>query len=111
MCSLDHMNASRHSCFVPASLTEACESLRGLLCRRDALHEIPHADFVRGWSSIAFIAPGLHPDESGHDEGGWPVGWRCIADEAFRRGERGELADEQLYPYEAAKCALRLAIQ
>ena len=64
---------------------------------------------VHGWSSLFFIAPGLHPDESGHDEGGWPAGWRCLGAEAFRRAEAGELSDEQLYPYQAAQAALKMA--
>ena len=94
---------------IPADFAAAVHALRGLLSKRRRLPELSHADFMAGWAAIAFIAPGLHPDESGHDEGGWPEGWRCIADEAFRRAEAGEMADEELYPYAAALRALSVA--
>ena len=75
-------------------------------CRRHLRADGVHQTFREGWSSLFFIAPGLHPDESGHEEGGWPVGWRCLGAEAFRRAETGELSDEELYPSQAAHVAL-----
>ena len=94
---------------VPADFTAAILALRALLAKRRNLPELGHQEFLEGWAAIAFIAPGLHPDESGHDEGGWPVGWRCIADEAFRRAEAGELRDDELYPYAATQKAVCVA--
>lgn len=87
---------------VPENLKEAAACLRLVLRKRKALPEIEHEEFISAWSSVAFLMPGLHPDESGQDDGGWPVGWRCIAAEAFRRSEAGELNDSELYPYESS---------
>jgi len=97
--------------FLPVSVdfSAAILALRGLLAKRRSLPELSHKSFLAGWAALAFITTSLHPDESGHDDGGWPVGWRCIAEEAFRRAEAGELADDELYPYAAAQRALRVA--
>lgn len=91
---------------IPESLAEAGSALLQLLRQRKVLLEVDPKTFREGWSSLFFIAPGLHPDESGHDEGGWPVGWRCLGEEAFRRAEAGELSDEELYPAQAQHAAL-----
>ena len=58
---------------------------------------------------VFLIATGLHPDESDHDEGGWLVGWQRLGAESFQRDEAGELSDVQLYPYQAAQAALKMA--
>ena len=100
---------SNESIPLPESLAEAGTALLQLLKQRKNLAKADAQTFLQGWSSLFFIAPGLHPDESGHDEGGWPVGWRCLGAEAFRRAEAGELSDNQLYPYQSAQAALRLA--
>jgi hypothetical protein len=39
-------------------------------------------------------------------EGGWPEGWRCLAEEAFRRCALGELLDGEMYPYPSVQRAL-----
>ncbi len=93
---------------VPSSPQEAANALRLLLGKRSVLSQVPKSEFLAGWGAIAYIAPSLHPDESDNDEGGWPVGWRCIASEAFRRGEIGELTDGELYPYACSQKAMGL---
>jgi hypothetical protein len=93
---------------VPDSLNEAVSSLRTVLRQRENLRSVSRSDFIHAWGAIAFIAPGLHPDESDNPDGGWPVGWRCIANEAFRRSEGGELSDGELYPYIAGLRSLGL---
>lgn len=93
---------------VPSSLQEAANALRLLLGKRSMLSHVPTSEFVAGWGAIAYIVPGLHPDEADNDESGWPVGWRCLADEAFRRSDIGELADGELYPYACAQKAMGL---
>lgn len=100
------MTVSVNSPPIPESLTEAVTILLELLRQRKFLPEVDPQTFLRGWSSLFFIAPGLHPDECGHDEGGWPVGWRCLGEEAFRRAAAGELSDEELYPSQAQHAAL-----
>ena len=97
-----------HSAPVPTSLNEAVDALRVALGMRGQLHDLSHEAFIAAWGAIAYIAPGLHPDEAGHSEGGWPEGWRCIAEEAFRRHEQGAIEDGELYPYPCAQKALGL---
>lgn len=101
------MTISPNSPPIPESLTEAGKALLQLLRQRRVLFEVDPQTFLKGWSSLFFIAPGLHPDESDHDEGGWPVGWRCLGAEAFRRARTGELADDELYPSASIQRALR----
>ena len=58
---------------VPENINEAAVRLRQVLRKRGALSEIEHEAFICAWSAVAYLMPGLHPDESGHDDGGWPV--------------------------------------
>jgi hypothetical protein len=108
MCSSELMQMIQGFVSVPSSLQEAANALRLLLAKRSMLPQVPTSEFVAGWGAIAYIAPGLHPDEADNEEGGWPVGWRCIASEAFRRCENGELSDNELYPYECSMAGLML---
>jgi len=55
---------------------------------------------------LAYFAPGLHADGFEHPDSGWPEGWRCLAEEEFRRSDAGELADGELYPADAAMAGL-----
>ena len=81
--------------------------------------------FKRGWYSIGFLYPGLHPDSAlDHGTGitseivelpeflreyfsncyvqsGWPVVLAPVAEEAWRRYDAGELKDEEFYCSEA----------
>ena len=91
---------------VPESKPEAASCLRQVLRKRNFLPDVGYEEFLKAWSSVAYLMPGLHPDDAGHEDGGWPVGWRCLADEAFRRSEAGELGDSELYPYESARHSL-----
>ena len=93
---------------IPESLSEAAHCLRQVLRRRAEISKVPTDEFLLAWSSISYLMPGLHPDESNHDEGGWPVGWRGIAADAFRRYEVGEFSDAELYPYRSAQYGLGL---
>lgn len=107
-CSYEHMLHLIDHPPVPESKLEAATCLRRVLRKRNSLPGVGHGEFLKAWSSIAYLMPGLHPDESGHEDGGWPVGWRCLADEAFRRSDIGELADGELYPYACAQKAMGL---
>jgi len=59
------------------------------------------ADFIRAWSSIAYLFPGLHPDGFEDADSGWPRIPRRFAAEAWRRAEAGELDDAELYTSDA----------
>ena len=91
---------------IPESLAEAASVLRNVLRQRNRLGEVDKAAFLNGWAGLCYIAPGLHPDEFENPEGGWPVGWKPLAAEAFARHDRGELADNELYPSGVALAAL-----
>jgi len=47
---------------------------------------------------MAYIAPGLNPDEAADEDGGWPITWKPVAAEAFRRHQLNQLTGEELYP-------------
>lgn len=81
----------------------------GLVLRltlREPVEELPHGAFINVWHAIAYLFPGLHPDGYDEPDSGWPRVLKRFAAEAWRRAEAGELADDQLYPVEAAWCSI-----
>jgi len=62
---------------------------------------LSHHQFVRVWSALAYLFPGLHPDGHADADSGWPRVLKPFAAEAWRRADAGELADEELYPSDA----------
>ena len=85
--------------FIPASLRDAAQHLRaGWQLPPDQLSK---NDFVRAWSAVAYLFPGLHPDGFEDADSGWPVALKRFAAEAWRRAEAGELDDAELYPSDA----------
>lgn len=66
------------------------------------LAALPREDFLKLWFAVAYLNPGLHPDGYEAADSGWPEELRGVAGEAWRRAVAGELADEELYPADAA---------
>ncbi len=62
---------------------------------------LPTRDFIRAWSSLAYLCPGLHPDGYAEEDNGWPRTIRRFVAEAWRRADAGELTDDELYPSDA----------
>ena len=84
---------------VPNSLRSAGRELR--LALANPLEQLPREQFVRAWSAVAYLFPGLHPDGYEDADSGWPHALKRFAAEAWRRADAGELADEELYPSDA----------
>lgn len=85
--------------FIPSSQREAAQCLR-TGCQNPPT-DISREDFIRVWSSVAYLYPGLHTDGFADKDSGWPRPLKSFAAEAWRRAENGELADEELYPSDA----------
>ena len=85
--------------FIPSSLREAGKALRTGL--QNPVAKLSKRDFIRAWSSIAYLFPGLHPDAFDDPDSGWPRVLKRFAKEAWRRAEAGELEDEELYANDA----------
>ena len=68
----------------------------------DDLKSLDKDAFLKGWQAIAFLWPGLHPDEADNPDGGWPDELKPLAAEAFRRSNAGELKDDEIYCYKEA---------
>ena len=85
--------------YIPESKKNGGKTLRRSLAR--PLTQLPKVDFIRAWSSIAYLFPGLHPDGFEDADSGWPRVLRRFAAEAWRRAEAGELDDAELYPSDA----------
>ena len=81
---------------IPNSLRSAGREMRLALER--PLEQLAQEQFVRAWSALCYLFPGLHPDGYEDADSGWPRVLRRFATEAWRRAEVGELADEELYP-------------
>ncbi len=62
------------------------------------IEQLSKPDFIRAWCAVAYTFPGLPPDSYEDAESGWPRALRRFADEAWRRTDAGEVADEELYP-------------
>jgi DNA (cytosine-5)-methyltransferase 1 len=115
---------------LPKSDSQALEWLMSLVQAADSkiLRRVDMDEFKRGWFSIGFLYPGLHPDgalENGDEisskipnhggirkieprliapyyvQSGWPVVLAPVAKEAWRRFEADELKDEEFYCSEA----------
>jgi hypothetical protein len=85
--------------FIPNSLRSAGREMR--LAVASPLNKIPRTQFIRAWSAIAYLFPGLHPDGFEDTESGWPKVLKPFAAEAWRRAGTGELSAEELYPSDA----------
>jgi hypothetical protein len=60
----------------------------------------------QSWQVHTFQNVCLHPDGFGSQGSGWPKHFKPIAAEAWRRFEIGELSDNELYCYQAAKARI-----
>jgi hypothetical protein len=89
---------------IPNSLRSAGRELRIAVAR--PLEQLSHEQFVRAWSVVAYLFPGLHPDGYEDVDSGWPRVLKSFAAEAWRRADAGELADEELYCSDAQWCGL-----
>lgn len=83
---------------MPRTSQEAHERLQRILLQRPKIQELNHEEFMSGWIAMAYIAPGLNPDEAASEDGSWPTGWKSVAAEAFRRYGTKELTRTELYP-------------
>ncbi len=115
---------------LPSGEKQAVQWLMELVQAADskALRKLPSDTFKRGWFSVGFLYPGLHPDSAidhgtemsnevvNHSEirkieprllapyyveSGWPVVLAPVAREAWRRYEASELNDDEFYCSEA----------
>lgn len=90
--------------YIPPSC-RAAEKHLGFAFKR-GLHAMTKKEFVRGWCSLSFLYPGLHPDGFASRGSGWPKHFKPFAAEAWRRFEAGELTDNELYCYQACKARI-----
>jgi hypothetical protein len=90
--------------FIPNSLRDAGRELR--IGFQGTVERMSREEFIRAWSAVAYLFPGLHPDGYEHSESGWPRALKRFAGEAWRRAEAGELADNELYCSDAQWCGL-----
>lgn len=115
---------------LPKDDKQALEWLLRLVHAADSksIRKVSSDDFKRGWYSVGFLYPGLHPDgalEHGTEtsnevvnhaeirnieprliapfyvESGWPVVLAPVVKEAWRRFEAEELKDDEFYCSEA----------
>lgn len=90
--------------YIPPSCRAAEKHLS--LVFKKGLQAVSKKEFVRGWCSLSFLYPGLHPDGFASRGSGWPKHFKPFAAEAWRRFEIGELKDNELYCYQATKARI-----
>ncbi len=121
---------------LPRNDNQALEWLLPLVRAVDskALRKVDVDGFKRGWFSIGFLYPGLHPDSAldhgkqvcneginhaevrkvdprliapFYVESGWPIVLTPVVKEAWRRYEASELRDDEFYCSDAVMAGLR----
>lgn len=120
---------------IPTSKEAATASLQVLAgLDRRGLRTCSSETFIRGWFSLFYLFPRLHPDNAldhgdeeepwpGADEvlsniqpgrhrifrrSGWPVALDLIGREGWRRYESGELDEDEFYCVKAQRAGLKL---
>lgn len=63
---------------------------------------LPREDFLKLWYAFAYLNLGLHPDGYEAEDSGRSFRQSPLAQEAWRRALLGDMADEELYPADAA---------
>lgn len=81
---------------IPNSLRSAGREIR--LALQNPLEQLTPGRFVRTWSALFYLFPGLHPDGFEDAGSGWPRVLKRFAAEAWRRVEADEMTEEELYP-------------
>lgn len=88
----------------PAIPNSPAEALAILQNRPEDLPGLDHRSFIALWAALAYLQPGIHPDD-------WAAagltknticGSEAIITELWRRAGKGLLADYELYPANAA---------
>jgi hypothetical protein len=90
--------------FIPSSLRLAGKEMHAALAAE--LEKLSKVEFLKAWSSLFYLFPGLHPDGFDDTESEWPRPLRKFAAEAWRRADAGEISDDELYPSDAQWCGL-----
>ena len=117
---------------IPSDSSEAQKWITALLDERDrlGLRRVPHNIFLRGWASAFYLMPGSHPDsfwdyqslkiaihsdEPMNEDNplgpvepvtGWPINLLPVLQEAWGRHKKGELEEDEMYPFEAQRHGL-----
>ena len=89
---------------IPNSIESAARELK--LTFGLPLDSLSKVKFVRTWCAVSYLNPGLHPDGFDESDSGWPESLKPYAIEAWRREAVGELADDEMYPCDAAWAGL-----
>jgi len=123
--------------FVPSNIEEATDRLVGLVNVADKkqLFRMAREEFLRGWCSIGFLYPDLHPDSALEDgtrtsgtsvhargelgriaprlaaphyvHSGWPVAVVPVVREAWRRYQAKQFTEQEFYCSEAVLASIR----
>lgn len=89
---------------IPNSIESAARELASTFDLQ--LEVLSKVKFVRAWCALCYLCPGLHPDGFDEPDSAWPENFKRYAVEAWRRKKVGELADEEMYPSDAAWAGL-----
>ncbi|MCC6423229.1 MAG: hypothetical protein IT447_07090 [Phycisphaerales bacterium] len=90
--------------FIPDSIGTAASEL--ILSLIKPPQTLTGDEFIRAWSSLAYLFPQLHPDGLDDPDGGWPAVLTPLGMEARRRVDAGELDEDGLYPSDAQWCGV-----
>lgn len=101
MCIYNYPTICIMQTFIPDSKPHA-ESILKILINLNPKPEFsPQLSLLKIWNCIAYLNPGLHPDEVGSQDGGWPEIYLPYANEVWARYDKNEIDDDALYPADA----------
>lgn len=90
----------KEQAFIPRSSAEAEKTLAALL--KSKLGEMSTAELIKVWCAAAYLYPGIHPDDYDESSNDWPKDAKAIAGEVWRRYDKHEIDDEDVYQSDAA---------
>lgn len=95
--------------YIPPSIKAAEMHLSSAFGK--GLGNLNKTEFLRGWCSLFYLYPGLHPDGFDHPDSGWLDELKPYAVEAWRRYGAGEISDDEFYCYRSPRARIRRELE
>jgi hypothetical protein len=64
--------------------------------------EMSNANLLKAWCAVVYLHPEIHPDDFDESNNDWPEDVKIIAGEVWRRYDKNEVDDEDVYQSDVA---------
>lgn len=86
--------------YIPKSPEEAHKLLVSALARKPG--EMSRAELIKAWCAVAYLHPEIHSDDFEGSNTNWPEAVKAMAREVWRRYDKHEIKEDDVYPSDAA---------